>query len=42
MKNVIEGLEGFLFLAGGAHTPALYSRGEKPNPKLSLNVFWNN
>jgi hypothetical protein len=42
MKNVIEGLEGFLFLAGGAHTPVLYSRGEKPIPKQSLSVFWNN
>jgi hypothetical protein len=42
MKHVIEGHEGFLFLTGGAHTPALYSRGEKAIPKQSLTIFWNN
>jgi len=42
MQTVIEGHEGFLFLSGGAHTPLLYSRGEKSIPNLSLRIFWNN
>lgn len=42
MKHVIEGREGFLFLIGGAHTPGLYSRGEKSISKESLAIFWRN
>jgi hypothetical protein len=42
MKTVLEGHEDFLFLAGGAHTPLLYARGEKKITDQSLRIFWNN
>ncbi|AMJ99763.1 hypothetical protein AVL55_17345 [Alteromonas macleodii] len=39
---VYEGKDGFLFLAGGAHTPFAYSFGRKAISPESLSAFVNN
>lgn len=41
-NDAIEGLEGFLFLAGGAHHPLLYALGERPIAREALQNFWRN
>jgi hypothetical protein len=40
--DAIEGLEGFLFLAGGSHHPLLYARGERTISPEALKTFWRN
>ena len=40
--DAIEGLEGFLFLVGGAHQPLTYARGERSISPEALKTFWRN
>lgn len=40
--DAVRGLEEFLFLIGGSHTPLLYASGEKTIPPDAIRLFWRN